>query len=93
MPAMVLAVIRAYPKDVIENASDLISRIDSVLKERGFSLAKWESVEIAFGYKALDLYVMMPEETERGTEDAEEAIKSIDEIDNVDVIYITRLST
>lgn len=92
MPALVLAVIRAYPKDVIDDVTRLVTKIESALKNRGFTLAKWEVVDIAFGYKAIDLYVIMPEELERGTDDAEEAVKSVEDIDNIDVIYITRLS-
>lgn len=92
MPAMVLAVIRAYPKDVIEDISSLASKIELSLKNKGYTLARWEAIDIAFGYKALDLYVMMPEEQEGGTEDVEETIKGVEEIDNVDVVYVTRLS-
>ncbi|MEM1541349.1 MAG: elongation factor 1-beta [Ignisphaera sp.] len=93
MPAMVLAVIRAYPKELMDNMSELVAKVQGVLKEKGYDLLRWEAVDIAFGYKAVDLYVIMPEEQERGTEDAEEAIKSVDEIDNVDVVYVTRIST
>uniref|UniRef100_A0A7C2ZQQ1 Elongation factor 1-beta n=1 Tax=Ignisphaera aggregans TaxID=334771 RepID=A0A7C2ZQQ1_9CREN len=92
MPAAVLAVIRAYPKDVINDFTELVTKITRNLSEKGFRLMKWDPVDIAFGYKALDLYIILPEEQEGGTELAEEAIKSLEEIDNVDVIYITRLS-
>lgn len=92
VPAMVLVVIRAYPKELTENMLGLATKVQNVLKEKGYEVMKWEAVDIAFGYKALDLYILIPEEQERGTDDAEEAIKSVDEIDNVDVVYITRLS-
>lgn len=93
MPAVVLVVIRAYPKELLENFDNLVAEIDTKLKEKGFTLMKWEAAEIAFGYKALDLYIIMPEEQEGGTDIVEETIKSVDVIDNVDVIYLTRLST
>lgn len=92
MPAMVLTVIRAYPKEVIEDLSSLAYKIESNLKEKGYELVKWEAVDIAFGYKALDLYVLIPEEQAGGTEEAEETVKKVEEIDNVDVVYITRVS-
>ena len=91
MPANVLVVIRAYPKEVLENLSSLASKLERNLREKGYELIKWEPVDIAFGYKALDLYILMPEESERGTEDVEEIVKNADEIDNVDVVYLTRL--
>ncbi|MEM1525582.1 MAG: elongation factor 1-beta [Ignisphaera sp.] len=93
MPAVVLVVIRAYPKELLEKFDDLVAEIDTKLKEKGFTLMKWEASEIAFGYKALDLYIIMPEEQEGGTDIVEETIKSVEVIDNVDVIYLTRLST
>lgn len=93
MPAVVLAVIRAYPKEVMEDFTGLVLKLGSRLQEKGFTLMKWDPVDIAFGYKALDLYVIMPEEQEGGTETVEEIVKSVEEIDNVDVVYITRLST
>ncbi|MEM4788245.1 MAG: elongation factor 1-beta [Ignisphaera sp.] len=93
MTAAVLVVIRAYPKELLNNFDDLVTEIDAKLKEKGFTLMKWEASEIAFGYKALDLYIIMPEEQEGGTDIVEETIKSVNAIDNVDVIYLTRLST
>lgn len=93
MPAVVLVVIRAYPKEVIEDFTGLLLKLGSRLQEKGFTLMRWDPVDIAFGYRALDLYIIMPEEQEGGTEVVEEVIKSVEEIDNVDVVYITRLST
>jgi elongation factor 1-beta len=93
MPAVVLVVARAYPKEVLEKFENLVEKIALMLKEKGLTLMRWESIDIAFGYKALDLYVIMPEEQEGGTDILEEALRGIEEIDNVDIVYITRLST
>lgn len=93
MPAVVLVVVRAYPKELLERFDDLVGRVESTLKEKGLTLMRWEAVDIAFGYKALDLYVIMPEEQEGGTDILEEALRSVEEIDNVDIVYMTRLST
>ncbi|MEL9940286.1 MAG: elongation factor 1-beta [Ignisphaera sp.] len=91
MPGNVIVVLRAYPKEVMEDFTKLIEKIQLKVKETVYSLMKWEPVEIAFGYKALDLYFIMPEDIEGGTENLEEIIKSVDDIDNVEVVYITRV--
>lgn len=93
VPAVVLVVARAYPKEVLEKFENLVEKIALMLKEKGLTLMRWEPIDIAFGYKALDLYVVMPEEQEGGTDILEEALRGIEEIDNVDIVYITRLST
>lgn len=91
MPGNVIVVLRAYPKEVMDDFTKLIEKIQLKVKGTVYSLMKWEPVEIAFGYKALDLYFVMPEDIEGGTENLEEIIKGVDEIDNVEVIYITRV--
>jgi len=90
--AQVLAVLKVYPKDVMENLEPLVRKIESVLPQEKYRIAKWEAMDIAFGYKALMLYVVMPEETEGGTEELEEVVRSVDEVDNVEVEYVTRLA-
>lgn len=92
LPAVVLVVARVYPKELIERFDNLVMKIESALMERGLTLMKWEPVDIAFGYKALDLYVVLPEDQEGGTDMLEETLKSINEVDNVDIVYMTRLS-
>jgi translation elongation factor aEF-1 beta len=93
MPAVVLVVARAYPKELLEKFDNLIEKIAVTFREKGLTLMRWEPIDIAFGYKALDLYVIMPEEQEGGTDILEETLRNIEEIDNVDIVYITRLST
>jgi translation elongation factor aEF-1 beta len=93
MPAVVLVVARAYPKELLEKFDNLIEKITVTFREKGLTLMRWEPIDIAFGYKALDLYVIMPEEQEGGTDILEETLRNIEEIDNVDIVYITRLST
>ncbi|MCC6056480.1 MAG: elongation factor 1-beta [Desulfurococcaceae archaeon] len=91
MVGRVIVVIRAYPKELTEDFTPIISKIHEKIKESVYNLVKWEPVEIAFGYKALELYFIMPEDVEGGTEQLEELIKSVDQIDNIDVIYVTRV--
>ncbi|MDK6027798.1 elongation factor 1-beta [Ignisphaera sp. 4213-co] len=91
MAGNVIVVVRAFPKEVMNDFTALLDKIRMKIKGSAYELAKWESVDIAFGYKALDLYFIMPEDIEGGTENLEELIKSVDDIDNVEVVYITRI--
>ena len=91
MSGRVVVVIRAYPTSVMENLEPLVKKIGEKLPKDKYVLMKWEPVEIAFGYRAVDLYIVMPENLEGGTEEVEEAIKSVEGIDNVDIIYVSRL--
>ncbi len=91
MTGKVVAVIRAYPKEVMEDFTQLIRKLEERLPKEKYSIMKWESVDIAFGYRALDIYFMMPEDIEGGTEELEQIVKGLEEIDNVDVIYVSRI--
>lgn len=91
MAGKVIAVIRIYPKELTENFEPLVNKVQNVIKNSVYELMKWETIDIAFGYKALDIYFLMPEDIERGTDELEELIKGIDDVDNIDVIYITRI--
>jgi len=87
----VVVVLRAFPKEVMENLEPVVKKIEEKLPKERYTLMKWEPVDIAFGYRAVDLYVVMPENIEGGTEELEELIKSVDEIDNVEVVYFSRI--
>ncbi len=91
MAGKVVAVIRAYPKEVMEDFTQLIKKLEERLPKEKYSIMKWELVDIAFGYRALDIYFMMPEDIEGGTEELEQIVKGLEEIDNVDVIYVSRV--
>ena len=91
MAGKVVAVIRAYPKEVMEDFTELIKKLEEKLPKEKYSIMKWEHVDIAFGYRALDIYFMMPEDIEGGTEELEQIVKGLDEIDNVDVVYVSRI--
>jgi len=92
MGAQVLAVLKVYPKEVMESLEPLVKKIEGVLPKDRYKIAKWEAQDIAFGYKALMLYVLMPEETEGGTEELETLVGKVDGVDNVEVEYVTRLA-
>ena len=91
MAGKVVVVIRAYPEGVVENLESIVKRVEEKLPKDRYLIMKWEPVDIAFGYRAIDLYIMMPEEIEGGTEELEELVKSVEGIENIDVVYVSRL--
>jgi len=93
MSGKVIAVIRAYPKDIVSDFTELVRKLEERLPKDRYSIVRWEPVDIAFGYRALEIYFLMPEELEGGTEELENIIKSLEDIDNVDVIYVSRIQT
>mgnify|MGYP000397903017 CR=1 FL=1 len=91
MAGKVVAVIRAYPKEVMEDFTPLIKKLEEKLPKEKYSIMKWDPVDIAFGYRALDIHFIMPEDIEGGTEELEQIVKELEDIDNVDVIYVSRI--
>ncbi len=91
MSGKVVVVIRAYPEGVVENLESLVKKVEEKLPKDKYLIMKWEPVDIAFGYRAIDLYIMMPENVEGGTEEVEEIVKSVEGIENIDVVYVSRL--
>ncbi len=91
MSGKVVVVIRAYPEGIVENLEGLVRKVEEKLPKERYTLMKWEPVDIAFGYRAIDLYILMPENIEGGTEEVEEIVKSVEGIENIDVVYVSRL--
>ncbi|HID80383.1 MAG TPA: elongation factor 1-beta [Ignisphaera sp.] len=91
MSGKVIAVIRAYPKDIVSDFTGLVRKLKEKLPKDRYEIVKWEPIDIAFGYRALEIYFLMPEELEGGTEELENIVKSIEDIDNVDVVYVSRI--
>jgi len=88
----VIIVLKVYPKDVLNDFTDLIKEISERLPSDKYAIIGWKPVDIAFGYKALELHIVAPEELEGGTEEVENLIRSIDIVDNVDVEFVTLVS-
>ncbi len=88
--ADVLALVKIYPEDVVEDFSDLVNKLRDKLPE-GYNLNRYEVEEVAFGYKVLKAYITFPEETEGGTEHLESLILEIPGVDNVEVEGVTRI--
>ncbi|MEM0061320.1 MAG: elongation factor 1-beta [Fervidicoccaceae archaeon] len=90
--ARVLASVRVYPSDSISDRGKLLDEIRKVLPEE-YHILKASEEPIAFGYKALKLYITFPEDTEGGTEKLEELLRSISGIDDLEIESVSRLSS
>lgn len=89
--ARVLVVMKILPEDINIDLEDLKERIKKKLPE-GYELARHEIEPIAFGLKALRVYIIMPEITEGGTEPLEKLVSSIDGVSQVEVEVVHRLT-
>ncbi|MEB3756551.1 MAG: elongation factor 1-beta [Desulfurococcales archaeon] len=89
--AKVLVVAKVFPNGVDIDFNSLVDDIRKKLPE-GYDIAKTAEEPIAFGYKALKLYVVIPEETEGGTDTLEEILKNHELIDEVEIEAVHRLS-
>jgi len=87
--ADVIALVRVYPSEDIEDVQTLIKRIEESLPNT-YRLVLSETVEIAYGYKALILHIRFPENTEGGTEELEARLSSVDGVSSVEVEAVTR---
>lgn len=89
--AKILVSVKVYPTDADIDRKELSDKIRKALP------AEYEAIRIkeeplAFGYTALKLHVLMPEETEGGTDQLESILKGIEGIDDVEVESVSRLS-
>jgi len=88
--ADVISVIKIYPKDILSDFTDLINKISSNLPSR-YKLLRYETEDLAYGYKTLRLFIVFPEDTEGGTEEIENLLKKLDEVEEVEVELVTRV--
>ncbi len=89
--ARVLVVMKVLPDDVNIDLEELKSRIESRLPE-GYSIARHDIEPIAFGLKALRLYIIMPEEVEGGTEPLENLVNSVEGVSQAEVEIVHRMT-
>ncbi|ABP94386.1 MULTISPECIES: elongation factor 1-beta [Metallosphaera] len=86
----VMVVLKVFPEgdetDLEKVANELVSKLPE-----GYKLVRKETEPIAFGLKALVVYVSMPEKTEGGTDTLEELASSIEGVSHAEVVGITRL--
>ncbi|MEM0174024.1 MAG: elongation factor 1-beta [Sulfolobaceae archaeon] len=88
--AEVLVVLKVFPEGDEVKLDDLVKEISSKLPKE-YKIIKTETEPIAFGLKALVLFITLPEQTEGGTEQLEELVNSVQGVSHAEVINITRL--
>jgi len=89
--ARVLVVLKILPTDVDVDLDDLKKRIAENLPV-DYEIKGYDIEPIAFGLKALRLYIFMPENIEGGTEPLENLIQNIDGVGQVEVEFVHRVS-
>ena len=89
--ARVLVVMRILPEDVNIDLEELKERIRNSLPE-GYEIARHDIEPIAFGLKALRLYIIMPEQTEGGTEPLERLVNGVEGVSQAEVEMVHRLT-
>jgi len=85
----VLAVIKVYPEADDVDLNYIKTKASEVLPA-GHRIGKVDEEEMAFGLKCLVLYVVMPEQTEGGTETVEKALAGIKGVGRVETDIVTR---
>lgn len=88
--ARVAVVLKVYPEDVNIDLEELRREIERRLPQ-DYSLKAWDEEPIAFGLKALRLFITMPEEIEGGTEPLEQIISQVPGVSQVEVELIQRV--
>jgi elongation factor 1-beta len=89
--AKVLVLLKILPEDINIDLEDLKERIKKALPE-GYEVKGYDIEPIAFGLKALRLYVTIPEETEGGTEPLERIVSSVEGVSQVEVEAVHRIT-
>lgn len=89
--ARVAVVLRILPEDISIDLGKLVNDIKSRLPSE-YTLETWDEEPIAFGLNALRLLVLIPEESEGGTEPLEQLISQIPGVSQVEVLVVHRIS-
>ncbi len=87
--ADVIALVKIYPSEDVSDMDSLVRRIEESLPSI-YRVVMKETVEIAYGYRALVLYIRFPEDTEGGTEELETRIAGVDGVSSVEIEAVTR---
>ena len=85
----VLAVIKVYPEGDSVDLNAIREQAEKVMPP-GHRIGKVEEEEMAFGLKCLVFYVIMPEQTEGGTDSVEKALSTITGVGRVETDVVTR---
>jgi len=89
--ARVLVVLKVYPTDIDIDLEALVEKIKGSLPN-DYEVKGFEYEPIAFGLKALRLYIYMPENVEGGTDYLENTVASVEGVSQVEVELVHRLS-
>lgn len=89
--AKILVSVKVFPADAELDRKELADKIRRALPPE-YEAIRMREEPLAFGYTALKVHVIMPEETEGGTEQLEQILRSIEGIDDVEVENVSRLS-
>lgn len=90
--ARVLVQVKVYPKEANTDKNKLIDDIRKALPE-DYIIVRANEEPIAFGYKALKLFITFPENTEGGTDNLEQLLRSVEDVDDLEVESVSRLSS
>ncbi len=85
----VLAVMRVYPESDQVDVESMAKRLETALPP-GHRIGRTEVEEVAFGLKCLRIFVVMPEQTEGGTDPLEQALAKVDGVGRVETETVTR---
>ncbi len=90
--AKVIVLLKVYPEGSEVDLEKLLATIKEKLPSDRYEVVRSEEEPIAFGLKALRLYVVMEEATEGGTMELEELVRQADGVSEVEVEAVHRLS-
>lgn len=88
-----LAVIKILPEDDSVRMDELRAGLKEALPKgnKDLFVHKFEEEELAFGLKALKVYVIMPGDYEGGTQPVEDAFSKVKGVSQVDVEIVQTL--
>ena len=89
--ARVLVVVKVLPTEIDIDLEDLKEKIKEKLPKE-YEIKGYDIEPIAFGLKALRLYIFMPEEVEGGTEPLEKMIQEVEGVSQVEVETVHRIT-
>ncbi len=88
--AKVLVLLKVLPEDINIDLEELKEKIRKALPEN-YEIKGYDIEPIAFGLKALRLYILIPEYTEGGTDPLEKMVMNVEGVSQVEVEAVHRM--
>ncbi len=88
--AKVLVLLKVLPEDINIDLEELKEKIRNALPEN-YEIKGYDIEPIAFGLKALRLYILIPEYTEGGTDPLEKMVMNVEGVSQVEVEAVHRM--